>query len=126
MIDVSDLIGVPYKEHGRTKEGFDCWGLVMEVARRVGVELPDYDYTLHSDNMTDKEAKKVLDAGRAKKIPVPVEGAIVLFENSMGLKHHVGIYVGDGMVCHCNKRGVHVDKYDRLLEEIEGVYIWQK
>ena len=46
MIDVSDLVGVPFKVHGRSKEeGFDCYGLAMGVERRAGKNLPDAFYS---------------------------------------------------------------------------------
>ena len=36
-------MGLPYRDKGRTREGFDCWGLVRQVLLDVaGLELPDY------------------------------------------------------------------------------------
>ena len=44
MIRYDDLIGVPFKNHGRdVKTGLDCYGLVMEVYRRFGIRLPEFD-----------------------------------------------------------------------------------
>jgi cell wall-associated NlpC family hydrolase len=43
MIDLSDLIGKPYSRGGRGPNAFDCWGLIMEVAKRAGIELPDIE-----------------------------------------------------------------------------------
>ena len=44
MADYSDLIGVSFKNHGRdVKTGLDCYGLVMEVFKRNGVILPEFD-----------------------------------------------------------------------------------
>lgn len=37
-----DLLGVPYLKGGRTKAGLDCYGLLMELYRRRGVELPEF------------------------------------------------------------------------------------
>ena len=33
-----DLIGVPFVDGGRDKNGLDCWGLVKEAFRRQGCE----------------------------------------------------------------------------------------
>ena len=40
---VADLVGQPFKEGARGPNEFDCWGLVREVAKRSGTELPDFD-----------------------------------------------------------------------------------
>lgn len=43
MADFSDLVGVPFEYGGRDPaQSLDCYGLVMECARRDGVELPDF------------------------------------------------------------------------------------
>lgn len=43
MIDVADLVGIPFVSKGRNPEtGLDCWGLVMEVGRRMGKNIPDF------------------------------------------------------------------------------------
>jgi len=36
-----DLIGKPYKENGRGPDGYDCYGLVLTVCHRLGIDLPD-------------------------------------------------------------------------------------
>ena len=37
-----DLIGKPYKENGRGPDGYDCYGLVEIVSRRLGIDLPAF------------------------------------------------------------------------------------
>lgn len=126
MIDVSDLIGIPYKEHGRGVDGYDCYGLVMEVERRIGVELPDYDYEVHSDSLTNEKVEEAIDSGRAVKIPTFADGAMVLVSNGRGQKSHIGVYVGDGMICHCDKHGVHLEPEGAFRARLQGIYIWRK
>ena len=43
MIDVNDLIGCPYELGARGPERYDCWGLVIEIYRRAGVMLPQFN-----------------------------------------------------------------------------------
>jgi len=43
-MDVSDLIGLPYKPHGRDENGIDCFGLIWLIALRLGKPIPDVPY----------------------------------------------------------------------------------
>lgn len=40
--DISDLIGVPFDYGGRGPDHYDCYGLLMELYKRIGIEIPDY------------------------------------------------------------------------------------
>jgi len=42
MGDFHDLVGVPFQYGGRGPDALDCYGLVMECARREGIDLPDF------------------------------------------------------------------------------------
>ena len=40
---VGPYIGLPYADKGRTRTGYDCWGLVRAALDEVaGITLPDY------------------------------------------------------------------------------------
>lgn len=41
--DYSDLIGTPFEYGGRGPDTYDCYGLVMELGRRNGVEFPEIE-----------------------------------------------------------------------------------
>lgn len=56
MINVFDLIGLPYQENGRGPEGYDCYGLAIEVEKRFGKKLRDAVYENHNIELSQKWA----------------------------------------------------------------------
>lgn len=42
MAEYADLIGAPYRLNARGPDAYDCYGLIIELHRRRGVQLPDY------------------------------------------------------------------------------------
>ena len=44
MAKFADLIGTPFAYGARGPDEFDCYGLVMEMARRDGKTLPDFGH----------------------------------------------------------------------------------
>jgi len=40
-MNIMNLIGKPFKYGGRGPAEYDCWGLCIEVCKRVGIVLPD-------------------------------------------------------------------------------------
>lgn len=123
MRDVSSLIGIPYKEHGRTLDGFDCYGFLLYVEKEAGNVLPDFDYSTYDNKYITNCFDMVKD--HVSKIDDFVDDAIVLFHDANGYKSHVGVYVGDGYIAHCDWAGVHLDKVSKFDGKIAGVYVWQ-
>lgn len=143
MIDIADLIGVPYKTGGRGDGGYDCYGLVMEVAKRGGHLFPDWHFLLQGErqdtdktvsNMTgqkdypckekgvprdDSEVIKGL-ADYALKIDALEAGCIV--EMLVLGQPHLGVYLGGGNIIHCDKTGVHITKLARYGKRIQGYW----
>ncbi|MBS2554137.1 C40 family peptidase [Catenulispora sp. NL8] len=76
------LLGVPYRWGGTTRAGFDCSGFTQHVWAVAGVKIP----------------RTVRDQARAgTQIPLSKAepGDLVVFYPT---QHHVGIYVGNGLV----------------------------
>lgn len=127
MIDVSEYIGIKYKAHGRSKEeGFDCYGFILDVMKNKNQHLPDFEYKEINNDVFVNCFNKALELGKARKISSPYEGAFVLFSNKRGLKTHIGIYVGDGYIAHCNKYGVHLESVHLFDNYNKEYYIWQE
>ena len=83
-----DLLAVPWAEDGRDPAaGLDCFGLVVEVYRRLGVELPD-----------PASPGFLSQRGGWEAISDPEPGCAVLMVHQG--RPHVGVYLGGGEILH--------------------------
>ena len=119
--DIRDLLGSPYKVHGRNKEeGFDCYGLVMEIYKRKGEKLPDFFY----DDVKPDDTKEVYNYALpyVEKVDKPVDMCLCCFAIPNESKH-IGIYIGEGKMIHAVKNiGVAVTDVKRYSHFFEGYY----
>ena len=107
-----DLIGKPYIENGRGPNGYDCWGVVMEIGRRIGVKLPEVD---------------VIGQQRFFKINKSETrgGDIVLIDAANG--RHTGAMINRKKLMtveSTSKRGVHIINIEHpwIKSRIIGIY----
>jgi len=113
-IKTDDLLGVPYKDHGRDKTGFDCYGLAIEVCRRYGYKLDDIVYENHNKELSD-EYKPTLNVTPIDK---PREGA--LLEMDYGKELHVGVCLNSREFIHMTRSGCRISRIGAL--RIRGIY----
>lgn len=105
-----DLIGIPYVRHGRTRDGFDCWGLVLEVLRRRGIDASDVFAR------EDQETVKMLQDGTPsdlwiaqlfpgwRRVEAADLGDVVVFRDIDGDATHAGVLVTPAHFLHTMKR----------------------
>lgn len=119
-INYDDLIGTPFKNHGRGDGGYDCYGLVKEVFKRYGINIPEYDAdfddsekinSLVRDNTAHRPWKQVDDINH---LPVPCLVAL-RFGSPVGVVNHTGTYIGHGQFIHTRaKVGACIDRIDSI------------
>ena len=116
MANFNDLIGTPFVNRGRdAKTGLDCYGLVKEVFRRYGHEIPEYDMQYNYDDMCRVNE---LISGNVKNYPwkeikEPKEPCLIAirFGSPEGVVNHTAVYIGDGRFIHTRERiGVCIDR----------------
>lgn len=105
MIDVSDLIGIPYKEHGRDLSGLDCYGLAILVEKRFGKNLKDVVYENHDAELSQKWAPLL----NVSKTDFITEGCLV--EVHVGTTLHIGVALDSQIMIHATmNQGVRISK----------------
>lgn len=106
-LDYADLIGKPFKYGGRGPDYYDCYGLVKEMFRRLGQNVPDYT--------SPTEAAKIIAlmlSSRAQWKETPKKpGAVALFRLIGNL--HVGFVLPYNKFIHTWERsgGVVVEHF---------------
>jgi len=125
-IDVTDLIGKPYKEGAAGPGAYDCWGLVAEVSRRAGIELPRIAVP------ADNESRGELIAEQKKKnftrLTGPEVNCLVLFrviDDRDLIRWHIGLVLAAGRFIHTTgKMGVNISSLNdpKWKLHIEGYY----
>lgn len=92
--EAKKYLGIPYLWGGTTPNGFDCSGLAQYVHASLGIKISRTTYTQINEGT-----------------PIPREqlqpGDLVFFQSG-GDVHHVGIYAGDGMMIHAPYTGSYI------------------
>lgn len=121
MIEVSDLIGTPFKMFGRTKEGLDCYGLVIEVEKRFGKIIPDFMFDCKEFQRVENSIPHI----NVKKSDYIAEGMILQFRTFDG-RLHVGVALDKKTFIHATEtQGVRISSiassksYMKLLSQYE-------
>lgn len=125
-MDVNQYIGIPFKHHGRSLEGADCYGLVrLVIEQEFSKTLPDFwkyedAEDVHSISTLFGENTEAL----GYRVEVPEPGNVVLYR-FRGYTSHIAVYVGDGKILHImqgmNSVCVPMEK-GFLRGRIEGFY----
>ncbi len=116
-IDVADLIGKPFEIGARGPDKYDCYGLLVEVFKRAGSIVPDYESP--SDG-------KIIAIMMSKEIELWEEthlepGAALLFR--IPGSTHVGVYLGNDKFIHSwQECGVLIERLTNWQQRLIGVY----
>ena len=103
--DLTQYLGIPFRDHGRDRDGCDCWGLVRLVySEQLGIELPDLGDG-YSDAYARGEVNGTVNGATAQDWNVdvtdePRRPLDVLTFTRGGIETHVGLYVSEGVMLH--------------------------
>ena len=120
-------LGIPYVDFGRTKEGLDCWGLCVLIAKeQFNYELPllDHAYVSATDGKSVSDLVALNKLSMWQKVEEYIKGDIIVF-NVAGFSCHVGTYIGEGLFIHIlNGSDVTIECLDSITwkKRIDGVY----
>lgn len=114
-----DLLGKPFEKDARGPAAYDCVGLLLEIERRLGRTLPEYD---------SREGVLIIALVDWEPVSDPLSGDAILFR-SCDPSWHVGIVTSDGWMIHAHPDcGVVRERYNALPwhNRIEGFYRWKQ
>lgn len=128
----NDYISIPFADHGRSKDGCDCWGLARIIYKeKLGIDLPellDYKNTKDSVNIAELYKDEHL---HWVEIPKGEEKEFdILVFRILGMPTHIAVVINKGYMIHCEKGvGTHITEYNKELQwnkRLVGVYRYAK
>lgn len=96
-----DLVGMPFRRGGRGPDEYDCFGLLVELYRRRGIEVAPRD-TPRGEADQASLISATLGA-EWRRIECPQPGCGLLFRDT-GLAPHVGVHLGGDRFIHATAR----------------------
>jgi len=125
MLNVNDLIGVRFTSHGRSiEEGFDCYGLAIEVSKRLGHELLDLWYERACPETFSENAEKGIGINNILETDNLELGNLVVFSDDKGNMVHIGVMLDDECFIHADIGGVRVTRLEDYYRKNWKVYTW--
>lgn len=118
---VDKYVGIPFKDHGDSFKGCDCYGLVKLLYREeFGLSLPEVGdlYTsAYKRHEVDKTLSAHIDYDWCKKVQKgePLNPFDMMVFRIAGTDHHVGLYIREGYMLHV------VEGSDSGVERYTGV-----
>jgi cell wall-associated NlpC family hydrolase len=119
MVNHAELVGVPFAYGGRGPDSYDCYGLVLECARRDGITLPDFGFA-------DNQAR--ISAMMGATLPqwhetAAAPGVVALLRVGRWVSH-VGYLLDENRMIHTwsESGGVTIERLDIWKHRIVGLY----
>lgn len=111
MINIADLIGVPFVEFGRDiKNGLDCYGLAIEVEKRLGKTLKDVALEKFDREKVERTAPNL----NVKKLRLDEisEGVILEFYGLQDKRLHIAVALDKKTFIHATEnQGVRISSF---------------
>lgn len=96
-IQIQELLAARFEEGGRGPNGFDCWGICEEVARRAGVKMISFERWVASISERDRIFRETTGSDQFERLSGPEPFCIVGFTNNRRTRvKHMGIVMADG------------------------------
>lgn len=90
---LTDLIGKPWSCPCQPPDNYDCWALVVEVRKRLGIQIPDY---LNRGSFKYSDRKRFKNPPKTwRELEAPIPGCIV--RTGKG-GTHVGVYLAKDQI----------------------------
>lgn len=124
-MNLTELIGIPFLNGGRDRNGADCWGVTRIVWNDFyHKKLPDYK--ISCENAIAIENNINTQKPNWIRVEIPVEPCLVVMHFNSRFCNHTGTYIGDGQFIHtAEKMGVKIDELSHPYwkRHIEGFYV---
>lgn len=122
-----DLIGKPFKFSARGPEAYDCWGLVMEICKRLGATMPDFGLgCLFLQEDINQAKTKFEDKFSRINISDALPGDIIAFRFPLPMwVGHIGVYINWPYFMHTRQStGVIKERSDTPIwrKRMDGIY----
>jgi len=123
-MNFKDLIGKPFHEDGYGPDNYSCYGLLVEVFKRYGINIPKVNISVcackeTSQKKIQKELLKVWQPMKKKQAPA----GILIRSTNPDYADHLGVYIGAGKMIHITpKRNVVIDRVQNWQDKIIGYY----
>lgn len=120
-----NYLGLEYEDFGRGPDKYDCLGLLIQIYKDHGIDIPDYAYKspkdiTHNQFIFDSQ----WETGDWEKVDNPKIGDVVMFKVA-GHVVHIGIMVDQNSFIHAHEScGVAIDDINsiRWKNRLYGFY----